>query len=113
MKEKCITDDNIRNFIDMFYQKVRKNNELGSIFLEAIGNNDEAWKPHLQKMYDFWSSIMLGRGLYHGNPLQKHRMLPYFDIERFDNWLELFAECAQELFVPEIAERLQRPGEKE
>jgi len=105
MKAQYITDDNIRNLIDVFYQKVRMDTELGPIFLETIGNNDEAWKPHLQKLYNFWSSIMLGSGLYHGNPFQKHRMLPHFNIELFDNWLTLFAECARELFIQEIAEQ--------
>ncbi len=105
MKAKYITDDNIRNLIDFFYQKVRVDKELGPIFLETIGNNDEAWKPHLQKLYNFWSSIMLGSGLYHGNLFQKHRMLPPFDIELFDNWLVLFGGCARELFIQEIAEQ--------
>src|SRR5690606_16493750 len=102
MEAQYITDDNIRNLIDAFYQKVRMNKELGPIFSEAIGDNDEAWKPHLKMMYDFWSSIMLGSGRYHGNPFQKHRLLPPFDISMFDIWLALFTECAQELFIQEI-----------
>lgn len=105
MKLKDITDENIRNLVDEFYLRVRRDKELGPIFLEAIGNNDEAWKIHLQNMYNFWSSVMLGSDFYRGNPFQKHRMLPPFDIELFDNWLALFAECTEELFIQEIAEQ--------
>jgi hemoglobin len=104
MKEQHITEKNIQNLIDGFYTKVKLDKELGPIFLNAIGNDSDAWKPHLQKMYDFWSSIMLGSGRYHGRPLQKHQMLPNFDILLFDRWLTLFAETAHDLYTPEIAD---------
>jgi hemoglobin len=55
-------------------------------------------------MYDFWSSIMLTSGRYHGNPLQKHRALPPFESALFDRWLALFAETARELHDGPTAE---------
>ena len=55
MKENVISEENIRQLVNDFYSKVRDEKELGSIFIKAIGNDSEEWKPHLQKLCDFWS----------------------------------------------------------
>lgn len=105
MKESHITEANLRLLLERFYAKVREDNQLGPIFLQAIGEDDHAWRRHLQKIQNFWSSIMLSSGSYQGNPLKKHKDLPPFDIAFFDRWLALFAETARELYSAEIAER--------
>jgi hemoglobin len=105
MKESVITDESITRLVHDFYSKVRADKYLGSIFAAAIGDDDSKWEPHLQRMVDFWSSIMLTSGCYHGNPFQKHKDLPPFDISLFDRWLELFAETAGELYNQENADR--------
>jgi len=99
-----ITEESIRTLVDSFYERVRKDQELGPIFDHAIGSTDEAWEPHLQMMYGFWSSVMLSSGRYRGNPLRKHLSLPPFDTALFDRWLMLFAETARELHNPELAD---------
>jgi hemoglobin len=104
MRVKTITEDSIRQQVNSFYDKVRKDALLGPIFQDAIGK-EENWPPHLEKMYDFWSSIMLSSGRYHGNPFKKHLDLPPFDLALFDRWLALFAETAHELHISDIAER--------
>lgn len=91
--------------VDRFYKKIRADSELGSIFIAAIGEDDQQWQPHLERMYAFWSSIMLASGRYHGNPLQKHKNLPSFDRNHFDRWLVLFAETAREMHTDAIAEK--------
>jgi hemoglobin len=101
--EDQITEDTIRQLVDQFYVKVRKDEDLGPVFLQAIGEDLEDWQPHLHKMYDFWSSIMLASGRYHGNPMQKHIALPSFDRALFDRWLELFTETALEIHPEEVA----------
>lgn len=103
MKKSHITESSIRQLVDNFYAKVRQDKLLSPIFKQAIGDDPEIWKPRLQIMYDFWSSVMLGGGRYQGNPLQKHRLLPSFDIKLFDRWLTLFEETARELYTEEIA----------
>lgn len=103
MKEATISEDSIKRLVDTFYAKVRRDPALSPIFAAAIGESESQWGPHLEKMYAFWSSIMLTSGRYHGNPLKKHKDLPAFDIRLFDRWLELFAETANELHTPETA----------
>lgn len=101
MKEESITEENIKLLVDSFYNKVRGDKELSPIFENAIGNDDYLWKPHLERMYSFWSSIVLSTGSYSGNPFQKHKDLPAFDIKLFDRWLELFSQTAKEIYTEE------------
>lgn len=101
--DKTITEQSIKHLVDAFYAKVRRDPALAPVFDAAIGDSEDQWEPHLQKMYAFWSSIMLTSGRYHGNPLKKHKDLPPFDRKLFDRWLALFAETANEIHTPEVA----------
>jgi len=105
MAEKLdhITEASIIELVDSFYVKIRQDAELGPIFNQAIGNSDAEWQPHLEKLYAFWSSVMLASRRYHGNPMKKHIDLPPFDVSLFDRWLDLFAETAHELYTNDIA----------
>lgn len=98
---KEITEDGIKVLVDRFYGKIRKDPELGPIFNRAIP--EDAWPAHLSKLCDFWSSVVLKSGRYHGNPPRKHMDLPPFPPELFDRWLKLFAETAKEIFSPLMA----------
>ena len=100
-----VTEGSIRKLVDAFYSKVRADEELGPIFHQSIGTDDRSWEKHLRLLYDFWSSIMLTTGRYHGNPHRAHRELPPFDPRLFDRWLELFAETAHEVHGDRIAQK--------
>jgi hemoglobin len=90
-----VSEDSIRRLVDSFYAKVRRDPELAPIFLRAIPGD---WQPHLNKMYDFWSSVMLTTGRFKGNPVLKHQVLPGMKISLFERWLALFSETCDELF---------------
>ncbi len=104
MSEKLdhITEDSIKMLVDQFYIKVRKDPDLKPIFERAIGTDDGQWQPHLDRMYDFWSSIMLASSRYHGTPMKKHNDLPPFDLSLFDRWLELFEETARDIHNEDV-----------
>ncbi len=106
-KQDHITEKSIKQLVDNFYIKIRQDTELGPIFNQAIGTSDEEWQPHLEKLYAFWSSIMLASRRYHGNPMKKHIDLPLFDLSLFDRWLTLFQETAHELYTKDIAIQYQ------
>ncbi len=93
-----ITEDGIRKLVNLFYVKIRADSELGPVFNQAIP--EEAWPAHLDKLCDFWSSVVLKTGRYSGNPPRKHMELPPFPPELFDRWLKIFAETAHEVFEP-------------
>lgn len=69
-KMNRITEDSIKQLVNNFYIKIRQDTELALIFNEAIGDTDEDWQPHLDKLYAFWSSVMLASRRYHGNPMK-------------------------------------------
>jgi hemoglobin len=96
-----VTERTIKLLVDTFYARVRRDPTLGPIFAAAIADN--AWPDHLQKMYAFWSSVMLTSGRYKGDPVSVHRKVAGVQPPMFGNWLDLFEATAAELFVPEIA----------
>ena len=88
----------IERLVRAFYAKVRADALLGPIFASRIDD----WESHLARMRDFWSSVALMSGRYHGQPMEKHLRLPV-DTRHFDRWLDLFKETAREL-CPAAAE---------
>jgi hemoglobin len=99
-----VSEDGIRRLVDGFYAKVRRDPELAPIFLRAIPGD---WRPHLAKMYAFWSSVMLTTGRYKGNPVVKHQAIPGIQPALFERWLALFNETSAELFDDAISAEFQ------
>ena len=97
-----ISEDAIRRLVDGFYAKIRADEELAPIFANAI--SDDQWEPHLAKMRDFWSSVMLTSGRYKGNPVAVHTAVAGLEPHLFNRWLEIFGETCGELFEPDIAD---------
>ena len=81
-----------------FYDRIRTDPLLGPIFAARVDD----WEPHLEKMVDFWSSVALMTGRYHGAPMPKHLPLP-IEAEHFARWLDLFRQTAYEVCPPEGA----------
>ena len=109
-----VTEAMIRRVVEGFYGRVRRDPDLGPIFEGAIAD----WEPHLAKLCDFWSSVLLMTGRFKGRPVPAHLALPGLEAAHFARWLELFretahAECpapAAALFISRterIAESLQ------
>ena len=90
----------IGRLVREFYGRVRRNNRLGPIFAAHIG---ETWEPHLEKMTDFWCSVILKDGSYSGRPVPAHLNLKQVREEDFEIWLDTFRQTAGELCEPEIA----------
>jgi len=80
----------IDRVVRTFYAKVREDEVLAPIFNERVVD----WEPHLVRMGQFWSSVALMTGIYHGRPMEKHLPLPV-DARHFDRWLQLFREAAR------------------
>lgn len=98
---ETITEEKIRQMVTQFYQKVRTDDLLGPIFGDQIAGSE--WPHHLDRMCDFWSSILLTTGRFHGNPRLKHMALPHIEPEHFDRWLELFEPTLHEVYDADTA----------
>jgi hemoglobin len=94
------TDDQIETLVAAFYARIRSDQELGPIFLAAIGKD---WTMHLKTMCDFWSSVMNTTGRYKGKPIPAHLKLPGIEPRHFERWLRMFSESAHKLFDAELA----------
>ena len=83
-----------------FYSRLRENQRLGPIFAREITGD---WEPHLEKMTDFWCSVILKTGDYKGRPVPAHLKLKDVTEADFDIWLGLFGETAAAHFAPQTA----------
>ncbi len=92
-KAMGIDDALISNLVEAFYTRVRDHTELGPIFASKIEN----WDPHLARMKDFWASIVMESGRYHGNPMAKHLAIPGLTADHFNIWLALWGETIEEM----------------
>ena len=99
MARTGLDDAMLSGLVHGFYDRVRTDPLLGPVFAERITD----WGPHLEKMVEFWSSVALMTGRYHGAPMPKHLPLPV-EGEHFDRWLDLFRQTAFEVCPPQGAE---------
>ncbi|WP_353137490.1 group III truncated hemoglobin [Pseudopedobacter sp.] len=90
--------EDITLLVNTFYDKIRKDDLLGAVFNAIIKD----WNPHLEKMVQFWSTLLLYTRTYKGDPLPSHLPLKIEKIH-FDRWLFLFDQTIDELFTGEIA----------
>lgn len=77
-----------------FYDKVRRDRDLGPLFDDVVHD----WPGHLERLGEFWSSVMVASGHYKGNPVAVHltharRITP----EMFERWLALWTETTSEM----------------
>lgn len=107
MAQTGLDEEKLTRLVHRFYDKVRADAVLGPIFAARISD----WNPHLERMVDFWSSVALMTGRYHGAPVPAHVGLPV-DWDHFERWLTLFRETATETCPPEgaahVIERAER-----
>ena len=98
--EPATLDDRlIEKVIRAFYDRARADPLIGPVFNSRIKD----WEPHLARISDFWSAVMLRTGRYQGQPMRLHLPLP-IDSTHFDRWLELFELTARELCPAPIAD---------
>ncbi len=108
MTRKDITNiGDIQLMVDTFYSNIRKDELLGTIFEEKIGNR---WPEHLEKMYRFWQTILLEEHTYSGSPFPPHKQLPV-EKQHFNRWMEIFTETVDSLFTGPLAEEAKLRGQ--
>ncbi|MDA3614637.1 group III truncated hemoglobin [Polluticaenibacter yanchengensis] len=99
MKADISTFEDIQVLVNTFYDKVRKDDLIGGIFAGVITD----WEPHLQKMYRFWQSILLGENTYNGRPFPPHAQMR-LQQQHFDRWLKLWHETLDDKFSGPVAD---------
>ncbi len=103
MKKDISGEDDIKLLVDSFYDKVKKDETIGSIFQSIIGDD---WSHHLPIMYNFWGTILLHKEGYKGNVIKKHIDIDKkiaLQKEHYDRWILLWSNQVDELFEGDIA----------
>jgi hemoglobin len=100
--------DDIKLLVNTFYDKVRADSFLAPIFNAKI---EDRWPQHLEKMYTFWQTVLLGEHTYFSSPFPPHAKLPV-DHAHFEQWLKLFLATVQELFAGDKANEAIWRGNK-
>src|SRR5690349_20593894 len=90
----------ITALVHQFYDDVRADPVLGPVFDGAIGDH---WDTHLERMVEFWSTVMLGSHNFQGNVFGKHMALQGIEPDHFRRWLAMFQATATRLFEPALA----------
>ncbi|MFD2163754.1 group III truncated hemoglobin [Paradesertivirga mongoliensis] len=99
-----LTEADVSVLVNAFYDKVREDPLLRDVFNDVIKDN---WPAHLNRMIDFWSTVLLYTRTYKDDPMPKHLPLP-IGKEHFDRWLALFDETISEHFDGQIAENARK-----
>lgn len=88
----------IDKLVSTFYGRAREDDVIGPIFSEAVDD----WDHHIERISEFWSSVILKTGRYDGRPMPPHIRLGLKN-EHFDRWLQLFEQTARDIFPPDGA----------
>jgi hemoglobin len=106
MKRDITSFKDIQFLVDKFYESVRADPFIGSIFNNRL---EGRWEMHHHKLYRFWHTILLRRPDYFGNPVPVHFNMN-LDERHFEHWLKLWTITVDEYFEGEIADRAKLRG---
>jgi hemoglobin len=98
-----LSHDALSSLVTAFYARVRADDVLATVFNTAIPKDE--WPQHLGRMADFWSSVMLASGRYHGSPMAAHLKHRHaIHPAMFERWLALWSQTACELLPEQDAQ---------
>jgi hemoglobin len=103
---ETVNAESIQKMVNSFYAKIIKDPLVGPFFTDRFGDDIESqvWKEHLLLLGNFWSQMMLGSEEYHGRPMAPHFEMHGISRKAFEQWLLLFSENIDEIFVPKIGQ---------
>jgi len=111
-KKEIKSREDVHLLVTKFYEKVRKNDELGPFF-----DRIEDWDEHLDRLTTFWESSLFLQTKYYGNPLEAHAKTDREHDNKitelhFGIWLNLWYQTIDEFFIGETADNAKRRARK-
>lgn len=98
MKKDIENEQDVKLFLDAFYEKVKVDDTIAYLFNEVANLN---WDDHMPKIYAFWEAILLGKPGFNGDVMGMHIKLHQKEkltAEHFDRWIALFTETVNEMY---------------
>lgn len=113
MKKQIESRAEVSLLVHTFYDRVRKDAELGSIFNSIITD----WDEHLEKITDFWEQHLFGVHKYFGDPISAHNQVDEtmdntITAHNFGTWLHHWLNTLDELFEGKNVEVLKFKARK-
>lgn len=113
MKKDITNRNDVYLLVSQFYEKVKKDKEIGPFFHNSIKD----WDSHIEKITNFWESGLFFVSNYSGNPPKAHIKVDAennnkIDEKSFGIWLNLWFQTIDENFEGEIAERAKHNARK-
>ncbi|HKL17564.1 MAG TPA: group III truncated hemoglobin [Halalkalibaculum sp.] len=107
-KSDISNDEDIKELVHTFYDRIQRDERLGYIFNEAAGVD---WDKHLPRMVDFWSNLIFQTNRYRGRPFRQHLPLP---IKRgdFERWFGIWSRTVDEMFEGKNADHAREMAAK-
>ena len=106
MKNDLVNTRDIELLVDQFYAAVQRDNLIGPIFNAHF---KDRWLSHHQILYRFWTTVLLRRPSYAGNPVPIHFHMNLSE-SHFNRWLDLWCQTVDRQFEGLIAERAKHRG---
>lgn len=99
-----LSRESITTLVHAFYADVRSDADLGPVFDNAIGDH---WDAHLDRMVEFWSTVIMRTHSFQGNVFGKHMALQGITPEHFTRWMALWTFHTDRLFSKDMAAEFQ------
>ncbi|WP_420321708.1 group III truncated hemoglobin [Flagellimonas sp.] len=108
-RKQIETRGDVNFLVTKFYEKVRKDVEIGHFFNEIIDD----WPEHIEKLTNFWETNLFFVQKYKGNPLVVHaevdeKMNQTITNEHFGIWLRHWLGTIDAHFEGENAEKAKQ-----
>ena len=82
-----LSRDSLRALVHAFYADVRRDAALAPVFDAAIGAH---WETHLDRMVEFWCTMMLDTRSFSGSVFGTHMQLKGVEPVHFERWMSLW-----------------------
>lgn len=94
----------LRALVGAFYDELRLDAEIGPLFERAIGND---WQSHLDRMVEFWATLVLGSRSFTGDVFGRHMAIAEMEPAMLARWQALWKKHTDALLAPARAAQLQ------
>jgi len=104
----------LSKLIHRFYRFIRTDDLLGPIFNGQI--QEDHWPAHLEKLTDFWETILFRSMNFKGNPSFAHRTVDEnfnhtIGKHHFEKWISLWHHTIDLLFFGPVANTAKQASE--
>lgn len=95
----------LRALVHAFYDELRLDAEIGPLFERAIGSD---WQPHLDRMVEFWATLVLGSRSFTGDVFGRHMAIADMEPAMLARWQAVWKKHTDALLPSARAAELQQ-----